>query len=71
MVALKSNAQCVPWLWSDVGFVDIMVVYMCSSLLQLAPVSRDLSQAEKRITLAAAPYPVRPARPRPYLDFEK
>ena len=25
------------------------VVYMCSSLLQLAPGSRDLSQAEKRM----------------------
>ena len=54
MVALKSNAQYVPWLWSDVGFVDIMVVYMRSSLLQLAPVSRDLSQAEKRITVMYA-----------------
>ena len=27
------------------------VVYMCSSLLQLAPGSRDLSQAEKKITV--------------------
>ena len=27
------------------------VVYMCSSLLQLTPGSRDLSQAEKRITV--------------------
>ena len=29
----------------------LQVVYMCSSLLQLAPGSRDLSQAEKRITV--------------------
>ena len=27
------------------------VVYMCSSLLQLAPGSRDLSQAEKRMSV--------------------
>ena len=27
------------------------VVYTCSNLLQLAPGSRDLSQAEKRITV--------------------
>ena len=27
------------------------VVYMCFSLLQLAPGSRDLSQAEKRISI--------------------
>ena len=27
------------------------MVYMCSSLLQLAPGSRDLSQGEKRITV--------------------
>jgi len=27
------------------------VVYMCSSLLRLAPGSRDLSQAEKRVTV--------------------
>ena len=31
-------------------FVKTKVVYMCSSLLQLASGSRDLSQAEKRIT---------------------
>ena len=28
---------------------EIQVAYMCSILLQLAPGSRDLSQAEKRI----------------------
>ena len=27
------------------------VVYMCSSLLHLAPESRDLNQAEKKITV--------------------
>ena len=30
--------------------IQTWVVYMCSSLLQLAPGSRDLFQAEKRIT---------------------
>ena len=31
----------------------------------------DLGIAQRTILHAAAPYPVRPARPRPYLDFEK
>ena len=31
--------------------IKIKVVYMCSSWLQLAFGSRDLSQAEKRITV--------------------
>ena len=33
-----------------------MVVYMCSSLIQLAPGSRDLSQIQKRITNALSFY---------------
>ena len=33
------------------AFYDIMVVYMSSSLLQLAPEVCDLSQTEKRITV--------------------
>ena len=32
----------------------LQVVYMCSSLLQLAPGSRDLSQAEKKITVVTS-----------------
>ena len=32
--------------------IDSKVVYMSSSLLQLAPGSRDLSEDEKRITVA-------------------
>ena len=36
---------------SSVMSTSTEVVYMCSSLLQLAPESRDLSQAEKRITV--------------------
>ena len=36
---------------SSVMSTSTEVVYMCSSLLQLAPESCDLSQAEKRITV--------------------
>ena len=40
----------IRWIFTEELF-EIKVVYMCSSLLQLAPGSCDLYQAEKMITV--------------------
>ena len=43
MVALKSNAQYVPWPWSDVGSVDIMKQCIVLKILCPASFVRNLS----------------------------
>ena len=53
----RAEVAILAWNWKSTNLsfficLRCKVVYMCSSLLQLAPGSRDLSLAEKRITVS-------------------